>query len=487
MKSRSRILASSVISAWALVFVFSGCAQNENDNNTYFTPESIKIIDDLKYVKVNGEKFFALGFDAHSGPVYDGVTTTGCDEDKMVGYLDIQVEKVKSAAASGANFAYVWSYGKYSDTLVATSPQLYGIYPGDYKVGRDASKDVIPIIYNAFGESDMGGYSQAKVDSMAAEFKDFIKRQGKYSIENMPNLPPVSQVGHMSWHPTWRMIGTGDGTGEMLTSTQAANFAKTTNMSIGADYTYVENRFDMSDPEERLVGLLAGQKGDKGQGYEYWLSIDDPDHRSYFSPAWDLANSMRTKSDPEAVVWLWIQGYSFGKGIQESLCKGTANDSWATGGFPSKKYLRKEIMSLIAAGGTGFVFFGFFDNDMENTKILNGFFKALSSAEIYKPVLLSPKLDLGVDFKNYGEGGRAHLIVKWDAEGKKAYIAGANPGAKATAFSVDFPWTIDKAELFDFDVPSFNASSELVLLDKRLSYVAPIDEGFIIRVTPKMK
>jgi hypothetical protein len=71
-----------------------------------------------------------------------------------VGYLDIQVEKNQKAAAAGANFAYVWSYGKYKDTIVAVTPQFKGIYYAGWTAYIPLEKDVIPIIFNAFGEDD---------------------------------------------------------------------------------------------------------------------------------------------------------------------------------------------------------------------------------------------------------------------------------------------------------------------------------------------
>jgi hypothetical protein len=260
-------------------------------------------------------------------------------------------------------------------------------------------------------------------------------------------------------------------------------------MMIGDDYTYVENRYDMNDPWERVIGTIAGQKGPKGEGYEEWIEKDDPEHQSYFTAAWDLAHSLVTKRSPGSVVWLWIQGYSFGDSIAETECKKGFSDLWATGKFPSKRYLRKEIASMIAAGGTGMIFFGFFNNRMPETEILLSFFRALSSADVYGPALTSPRLDLGFDTTTLGEPGkngkgRVHVLAKWHDPSKTAYLIGSNPGGKATSISIQFPWSIEKAEILDWDVPEFTVEPAIEINNRTLEWTVPKDEGFIIRITP---
>ncbi|MBM4388507.1 MAG: hypothetical protein FJ088_12250, partial [Deltaproteobacteria bacterium] len=60
-------------------------------------------------------------------------------------------------------------------------------------------------------------------------------------------------------------------------------------------------------------------------------------------------------------------------------------------------------------------------------------------------------------------------------------------GAYLTEFTIEFPWTISKAELLDWFAPKFTASGKLGVNGRKLSYEAPLDDGFIIRVTPLFK
>jgi hypothetical protein len=54
----------------------------------------------------------------------------------------------------------------------------------------------------------------------------------------------------------------------------------------------------------------------------------------------------------------------------------------------------------------------------------------------------------------------------------------------ATTVPIDFPWTIGRAEILDWDTPGFVQSNVLKVSDRRLTYTVPRDEGFIIRITP---
>jgi hypothetical protein len=323
---------------------------------------------------------------------------------------------------------------------------------------------------------------QKRIAEMAADFADFQARRGRWSKENAPTLPPYEDMPWYCWHPSFRMIGGGDGTTEYMTDPVADAFAKTTNLLIGDSYTYTCNPYD----ENSIEAIIQGQKGAKGECYDDWLAWDDPDHRHLFSPAWDLGRSLRTRSNPDAVVWLWIQGYAFDDGNGSNECwSGQPSTSWASGPFPTMRYLRKEILSAFAAGGTGFIFFGYGDcRDPEASK-LQSLLRALSLPEVYGPALMSPRLDLGVDTTFAGEGGRAHLLVKWDAATRAAYVLGANPGAKETAFTLAFPWTLSKVETLDWFTPAFANAGDIVLNDRTLSWTAPADEGFILRVTPR--
>jgi len=457
---------------------------------TPWSEEATIVVDDLEFIRVDGQPFFALGFHASSGTLYDGVTGPGeCDKETGVGYLDLNMDKTHAAAEAGANMVYLWGYGEDTLELLDVEPRFKGRFHDGYGEALPVEDDVVPVFHNAFGEVELDGYDEAKVLEMEEQFDQFINRTGKYSLESMPNLPPVEQVGHMAWHPTFRMIGTGDGSGEMLTPAQATALAQATNFMIGDTYTYVENRFDWNDPTEAIMAAATGQLGDKGEGYDDWLEADDPEHRGYFSSGFDLTYSLATKRHPGTVVWMWIQGYAFGDSIAKSECENKPDDSWATGDFPHPEYLRKEIAGMIAAGATGIVFFGFPKIVWDDTEIVLDIFRALSHPDVYEPALLSPRLELGLDTMFMGaEGydglGRAHLIVKWHEPSRTAYVIGANPGARETGVEIPFPWSLSKAELLHWDETGFGASDRLQIEDKTLAFTFKKDEGVIMRVTP---
>ena len=457
---------------------------------TYWSAEDTTIVDDLNFVMVDGKPFFALGFDTGSDDFYDGQSGPGeCSRETGTGFVNYQVEKNQAAAEAGANFAYIWGHGRLGEMLVAVEPPLHGIWHGSYGSTPAPENDIIPILYNAYGEEDMGNPTEANARRMADEFEQFQTRTGMYSPEAMPTLPPFEDLPWYAWHPTYRMSG--DGEGERLDKELAIEFARATNMMIGDWYTYVENRFDRSTPTGETLALIFGQKGDVGEGYDEWLEWDDPDHREFFSAAWTLTHALIERRNPEAVVWLWLQGYAFSDSIRLSECLGESNDSWATGNFPPLRYHRKEITSVIAAGGTGFIFFGWFMDRWEQLDVLLPIFEALSLPEVYGPVLTSPRLDIGVDTSHLGEAGhdglgRIHAIVKWDELSKTAAIVASNPGAQATWLELDFPWTIEKAEILDWMKPGFVRSDEIKLYDRRVRYLLPVDDGVIIRLTPLM-
>lgn len=458
---------------------------------TWFSAEATKVVDSDQYVTVDGNRFFALGIHASASRQYDGITGPGlCDKDTGVGYIDINVTKTHRAADEGANFVYLWGYGDRTPELLDVTPRFHGIFHSGYGTAIPVEDDVVPIVYNAFGEEDMEGYDEERIAEMSATFNEFITRTGRFSIESMPNLPPVSQVGHLAWHPTFRMSGGGDGKGEVLTDEQAAEFAKTTNMMIGDAYAWVENRYDMSDPGQAIIAMFSGQKGDIGEGYEEWLAADDPDHRSYFDSGFRLAHSLATRRNPDAVVWMWIQGYAFGRSIAADACEGEESDSWATGSFPPLWYLQKEVLSTIAAGATGIVFFGYPSTSGPEAEIIHTVFRALSFDQVYGPALLSPRLDMGdQDTMFSGEAGhdgkgRAHMAVKWDEAGRQAFIIGSNPGARATTVELEFPWSLAGAEILNWELPRFVSSDRIVIDDRTVRFTFQRDEGVIIRLTP---
>lgn len=458
---------------------------------TPWTQQATVVVNDLQFIEVEGARFFALGFHASDGLVWDGIAGPGeCDKSTLSGYLDINIEKTHAAASAGANLVYLWGYGDRTQELLDVTPRFKGRFHGQYATVMPPEDDVVPIFYNEYGEVDLDGYSPEKAVEMREDMAAFLAREGKYSLESMPNLPPVDQVGHMAWHPTFRMIGNGDGNGEMLTSEEATDLAQTTNMMIGDSYTYVENRFDWSLPGEAIMAIATGQKGDVGEGYDEWLEADDPDHRSYFSSGWDLAHSLVSRRSPGTVVWMWLQGYAFGDGIARDECEDSGpNDSWASGGFPPFDYLVKDAVSVIAAGATGFIYFGFNSTRWDEANRMIGVFKALSHPEVYEPVLLSPRLELGFDTTYLGEEddsglGRAHVLVKWHEPTRTAYLIAANPGAHETTIAVPFPWSLSRAERLNWEAPGFEDSQDVSLEDRTLTVTLARDSGTILRVTP---
>jgi len=460
---------------------------------TWWSAEATQVVDDLQFIHVDGKPFFALGLHVSAGKSYDGIAGPGeCDKAEGIGYLDINVEKTHLAAEHGANFAFLWGYSnEETREMLDVTPRFKGRYHGEYGKVFAKESDVYPILLNDHGEVDLEGFDAAKVVEMEQEFAEFMARTGKFSLEKMPDLPPVEQVGHMAWHPTFRMIGTGDGSGEMLTPEEATSLAQAMNMMIGDTYTYVENRFDWNDPVGAIMAAATGQKGDIGEGYDDWIVADDPDHRSMFDSGFKLAHSLRTKGMPEAVVWMWLQGYSFGDGIKHSECQGKSDDSWAAGGFPPLGYLVKEACSMVAAGTTGFIFFGFPNIRMDQAEIIFTFLRAFAAKEVYEPVLLSPRLDVGYDTLFVGEEGydgkgRVHAIVKWHDPTKTAYIIAANPGARATAAEFPFPWSLHSVEILNWETAQFEFTDALVIEDRVLRYTFPVDSGVVLRVRPLM-
>jgi len=478
---------------------------------TYWSAEATKTIDDIAFVfdtdPLSGKKkkFFALGFDNHSKGPWDGVTgRDGCgtgENGEAIGWIDNAVDLNESAFSAGANFAYVWGSGR--EKLGATGGKIRGIYHNNWGIDPAPENDVVPIIYNGAGESDMDEDRAAKIKELKDRFATFKARTGDYAADRAPNLVPYPEMPWFAWHPTWRSNGGGSGGEERTTDSEADAFSQATTMMIGDNYTYVTNKYDSS------LNPITGQKGEKDEGYDYWLEKDDPDHRSHFAAAWEMVwnhveRARKGFADPAfpTVNWAWMQGYAFDDGIGASLCWDGKEDSWAKGGFPTAAYLRKEITSTIVAGGTGIVFFGYFYSRFPDADKTRQVFRALSHPDVYEPALLSPRLDLGIDTQFLGKAGydgkgKAHVLVKWHDESKTAFVIGANPGARATPFSLEFPWTIEKAEILDWGLPApseadknawtppaFIASSDLAVYDKKLSFTAPIDEGFIIRISP---
>lgn len=459
----------------------------------FWSLEATKTVDDLVFAKVNGENFFALGFDTGGGPVYDGVTGPNqCDKATGEGYLDIQVQKNQLAHESGANLAYVWGFGDKAESLLAFEPQFYGSYRHDWGTAIAIEKDVIPVFYNAFGESDFDTDPEVEIPKMKAAFEEWKNRAGVYSKDNLPLLPSFEELPWMAWHPTSRMIGNPGNGFEQHTPELATEFAQTTNMMIGDHYSYVVNRFDWNDPGEAIMALATWQVGDKGEGYDDWLAWDDPDHQAWFTAGWDLANSLVNKRTSGSLVWMWLQGYSFGKSVDGTLCEKGISDHYAVGPFPTRQYLRKEITSVIAAGATGFIFFGWGMALMWEAEEMASFYKALSMPEVYEPALTSPRLDLGYDTRHVGKlgydgQGRVHAIVKWDEKGKHAFVIAANPGGRATEVTLKFPWSLAKVERLNWDTPGFEPAEDVAILNTEISWTMPLDEGEILRITPLYK
>ncbi|MCX7944080.1 MAG: hypothetical protein N2746_06190 [Deltaproteobacteria bacterium] len=466
----------------------------------YFSKKHIKLKDEPIFIKVRdrttGElkNFFGIGYGAHWYGPWDGVSGKNqCYVDssgRAHGFYDNAEELNLLAAEAGANFVYVWS----GEDKLSTSPKLYGRWLKEYNDKDPKEWRAIPIIYNGRGEADVDKDREGAINDLRERFRQFRLRIGDYSKEKQPLLPPYEEMPWFSWHPTWRIKGTGDGTDEVTTPQQADAFAQSTTMMIGNSYSYVENRFD----EE--LNPITGQKGKKGENYDYWLEIDDPDHRSYFTATWDMTYSARIRSlgekaaDPRfgTVVWSWIQGFAFNDDIGLKECFSGKSGHWAAGKFPTKAYLRKEITATIAAGGTGIIFFGYFYCRKPEADIIRSFFRALSNPEVYEGALISPEMNLGYDTKFMGElgydgKGRAHLIVKWFEKNKSIYVVGSNPGARATTFELTFPFSIDKAYLYDWENASFFVSSDIKISNTKITYTIPRDDGIIIKLVPLFK
>ncbi len=452
---------------------------------TYWSAEATTTVDDVLFAEHAGERIFALGFDAKKGSIWDGATGKDeCDKDAGVGYLFPLFDTYARAAAAGANFAFIWGYPKpdwehYDDWLDAIS-MFYGRWVGDMGTARPADKDVTPIIYNAWGESDFDNPDiEGTIERHNAEFEEWRTRTGRYSPEEMPNLPPFEELPWFAWHPTWRSSGGGDGKGELLTDEQARGMINTSNMVIGDNYSYVTNRHDSR------LNPVTGQRGEPGEGYDDWLAVADDENSGKFKAAWRVVDAVERFAERPILRWMWIQGYSFGYSLGKSMCEKGGSDTWATGWFPTFSYLRKEVCSVIAGGGTGIVFFAYMSAHPRDGEKVETIFSALSHEEVYGPALLSPRLDLGdQDLRHLGEGGRIHAIAKWDEESRRAFLIGANPGPWETRAEVTFPWSLDKVEMLMWGSPRFVESPRLSIDDRKLRVVAPMDEGFIIRVTP---
>ncbi len=455
---------------------------------TYWSAEATHTVDDLVFVTYQGKKVFGLGIHPSYRGAWDGVTgPNGCACDDVTGTCtgttNDGVESTHLAAGAGANFVYTWGYEDDPEYLHVDPPFL-GIWHGQYgtiDAAAGPGHEAIPIIACEYGETDLDGFDRDKAGQMKADFEDFQARRGRWSKEAMPNLPPYEEMPWFCWHPTFRMSGGGDGYSELFTDEQVELYARTTNMMIGDTYTYVCNRY------EGIEAVIMGQKGPKGECYDDWLARDDPDHRSYFEASWKLAHSLRTHANPDAVVWMWMQGHAFDDDIGGGVCRDGQSGLWANGPFPTLRYLRKEILSTIVAGGTGFIYFGYGYNRQATAEKLRGLVRALASTEVYGPALLSPRLDVGQDLQFAGEGGRAHLMAKWDAESRTAFLLGANPGAWMTPFEVTFPWTVAKVEMLDWFTPGWiedPAVHGVEVADRTVRWTAPQDDGFILRVTP---
>ena len=456
---------------------------------TYWSAEATDplVKDDLAFAAWHGQRVFALGFDAGKSPIWDGLHTTGCDEDTGVGYYDYVLEGYDRALKAGANFAFVWGYPSpswpYYDQWLGTLSQLYGKWYDGWAIDRPADHDVMPIVYNPWGESD---FDNPDVEGTIAEHQATLQawtaRTGEFSPENRPNLPPYDELPWIGWHPTWRSRGGGDGTGEVLTDAQAKGLINAANFAFGDNYTYVTNRYPAA------LGAVTGQKGDEGEGYDDWVAAADPDHASMFQGAWEVVDAVERFATHPMLRWMWIQGYSFGYSLKEGVCSEGMSDSWATGWYPSLPYLRKEVTSAIAGGATGIVYFGYLGAHPIDREKADTVFRALSHPDVYEPALLSPRLEIAPkdQLLHAGDGGRLHVIVKWHEASKTAYVIGANPGPWETRGTFTFPWSLDKAEWLMWGSGRFAPSPRVVVDDRALTLTAPMDEGFVLRVTPKM-
>ena len=463
-------------------------ADNGPPAPTYWSAEATKPIDDLVFVKVKGQKVFGLGIHPQRGGAWDGMTgPNGCSYNDAAkhwtGTTNDGIESTHAAAEAGVNFAYTWGYDQDPEYLKVDPPFL-GIWHPQYGTNEQLygpGTEALPIMACEYGETDMDGFKTANADKMKADFEAFKARSGRWSPEFLPNLPSFADMPWFCWHPTFRMRGGGDGSSEVFTDEQVEVYAKTTNMVIGDAYSYVCNRW------EGIEAVIQGQIGPKGECYDDWLARDDAEHRDYFEAGWTLAHSLRKHTNPDAVVWMWMQGHAFDDDIGGGTCWNGSSGLWASGPFPTLRYLRKEIMSTAAAGGTGFIYFGYGYNRQPTAEKLRGLVRALAWEEVYGPALLSPRLDVDQDLAFTGEGGRAHLMTKWDAESRTAYILGANPGAQVTPFEVTFPWSVASVDLLDWWTPSWIVDPALhgvEIADRTVRWTAPQDDGFILRVTP---
>ena len=454
---------------------------------TYWTAAATEplIADDIPYATWKGQRVFALGFDAGKSLTYDGFATAGCDEDTGFGYVDDVLERYDRALEAGANFAFVWGYPgsdwPYYEAWLDRLSLMFGKWYDGWSLDRPAERDVMPIVYNPWGESDFdNGDVAGTIAEHQATFEAWKARTGQFSPEAKPNLPSYDELPWIGWHPTWRSRGGGDGTGEVLTDQQAAGLINAANFGFGDNYTYVTNRYPAA------LNGFTGQKGDQGEGYDDWVAAADPDHESSFQAAWEVTWALKRFAAHPMLRWMWIQGYSFGYSLARSLCADGVSDAWATGWYPSLPYLRKEVTSAIAGGATGIVYFGYMGAHPMDRDKANTIFRALSHPDVYAPALLSPRLAIAPDeqLAFAGEGGRVHAIVKWDAETRHAYVIGANPGPWQTRATFTFPWSLDRAEWLLWGSGRFAASPRLTVDDRTLVIEAPMDEGFIVRVTP---
>jgi len=443
------------------------------------------IVDDLPFATWKGQRIFALGFDAKKGPTYDGFTTEGCDEDTGVGYVDDVLRRYDLALEAGANFTYIWGYPSpdwvYYDAWLDRISQLFGKWYEGWSVDRPAARDVMPIVHNEWGESDFDNPDiEGTIAAHQATFAEWKARTGRFSPEARPNLPPYEELPWIGWHPTWRSRGGGDGTGEVLTDAQAEGLINAANFGFGDNYTYVTNRYPA------VLNGITGQHGEQGEGYDDWLAVADPEHARSFQAAWEVMWAVKRFAQHPMLRWMWIQGYSFGYGLAAGMCQDGIDDAWATGWYPSLPYLRKEVASAIAAGATGIVYFGYMGAHPMDRDKANTIFRALSHPDVYGPALLSPRLAIAPDeaLAFAGEGGRVHAIVKWDADSRRAFVIGANPGPWQTTARFAFPWTLAKAEVLMWGSGRFVESPRLVIEDRTLVLTAPMDEGFVVRVTP---
>lgn len=455
---------------------------------TWWTAEATRVIDDLRFIEHQGRRIFGLGVHPSKNGAWDGVSGPNecrLDEDSglWLGLTNDGTASLHGAAGAGANFVYTWGYQRDPEYLKVDPPFLGIWHPqyGEMDAAFGPGTEAIPIAACEYGEIDLDGYNPAKVAQVTADFEDFKARRGRWSPEALPNLPSYEEMPWFCWHPTFRMKGGGTVTDEVFTDAQADLYAKATNFMIGDTYTYVCNRW------EGVEAILMGQDGPMDECYDDWLARDDPKHRSYFDAAWSLAHSLRARANPDAVVWMWMQGHGFDDDIGNGICRKGTSDLWAKGPFPTLRYLRKEMMSTIVAGGTGLVFFGYGYNRAPEAAKVRSLIRALAWEEVHGPALLSPRLDVGQDLTFTGEGGRAHLMVKWDASSRQAFILGANPGAHMTPFEVTFPWTVAHVELLDWWTPSWLEEPEVTaieIVDRTVRWVAPQDDGFVMRVTP---